>query len=584
MQALAEQAVLLTVTDNLDLVCAVIEKAAMERATVEIDDILKNAYAIRKRHREQRPGQAFYDMEIFAVTRYPASLPEPLRAKPMGLQPAQMRVYEDFARISRAVPHPQQQQQQQPPPAMTSPGFEADRPIMRQDTLYGYNTMPIGGSGFEPANPAAAAAAAAAAAGQTGTAHQILERFAQYIGELEKLASQTNAPNFAALPPLHEIRMIVRQISMLAMSSFDKVEAARAFAQKAVQLLYKSETQLSREMYVVLLEHLCEVSPNVGTLVTYWLTHVDDERKYNVPVTIALIKAGLINLPEQDQELAVMIENGRPSAIDFAAHLIYACVFKEKLVGHQEFMASLESLSRLRGNVPETVLALMEELREALHNPGSKEPDEEGGFREQCRFLFAEWVRVYQHPSTTDKVQSAFLTQLSQQNIFQAEDMTSLFFRVCVEAAVDRVTKFKHVPTQSPEVAYQLIDAFARMVVGLTQLQTDNQANSSTSAKLSQFSTVLSVIVLVLAQHHEQQQQQFDQRPFLRLFTCLLSELHAAEQQLSTTSLPILTALSNTFHTLQPSYFPGFTFAWLQLISHRLFMPKLLLAENQKVS
>lgn len=126
--------------------------------------------------------------------------------------------------------------------------------------------------------------------GQQHSAHQVLERFNQYLMELETLVNQTNAPNFASLPPLHDIRVIIRQVPTLASSSFDKVEAARAFAQKVVSRLYKSETQLAREVYVVLLERLCVVSPNVGTLVTYWLTHVDDERKYNVPVAVALIK------------------------------------------------------------------------------------------------------------------------------------------------------------------------------------------------------------------------------------------------------------------------------------------------------
>jgi CCR4-NOT transcription complex subunit 1 len=52
---------------------------------------------------------------------------------------------------------------------------------------------------------------------------------------------------------------------------------------------------------------------------------------------------------------------------------------------------------------------------------------------------------------------------------------------------------------------------------------------------------------------------------------------------LKTLTYLILIYSNKTFHTLQPLFFPGFTFAWLSLISHRLFMPKLLLAENQKV-
>jgi CCR4-NOT transcription complex subunit 1 len=39
---------------------------------------------------------------------------------------------------------------------------------------------------------------------------------------------------------------------------------------------------------------------------------------------------------------------------------------------------------------------------------------------------------------------------------------------------------------------------------------------------------------------------------------------------------------SNTFHTLRPTFLPGFTFSWLQLISHRHFMPKLLSVDHQR--
>ncbi|KAI9256566.1 CCR4-Not complex component, Not1-domain-containing protein [Phascolomyces articulosus] len=571
---MAEQAVLITVSDNLDLVCAVIEKVAMEKVTAEIDDLLMNAYASRKKHREQAPGQAYFDMDIFAMTRYPSSLPEPLRAKPSGLQPAQLRVYEDFARISRTAPQAGMQTpiENERTPQMSRP----DAPFS-----YGYNAA---GAGPMSGNANYDAAGTPVQQHQA-TAHQILERFTQCLAELEKLASHTNVSSFAALPPMHDIRMIIRQVPMLALSSFDKVEAARAFAQKVVSLLYKSETPLAREMYVVLLEQLCEVSPNVGTLVTYWLTHVDDERKYNVPVTVALIKVGLINLAEQDQELGYLISSGRTTAIEFTAMLIHACIFDEQIATPQDFFNSLEALGGLRGTVSDTVLGLLDDIRSTVQHQSKDLSSEEMSTRDQLQYLFAEWVRLYQHPSTTDKAQMAFLTQLSQQNALKNEDMSSLFFRVCIETSIDRVLKYKQIPGQSPGTAYQLIDAFSKLVVGLIKLPTGSpeSSNSNTSAtKINQFSQVLSVIVLILAQHHEQDKRLFNQRPFLRLFTCLLSDLHSSEQQLQSIYLPILTRLSNMFYKLQPTYFPGFTFAWLQLISHRLFMPKLLLTENQK--
>ncbi|KAI9272225.1 CCR4-Not complex component, Not1-domain-containing protein [Helicostylum pulchrum] len=616
-EVIAEQAAMLTVADNLDLVCAVIEKTAMEKVTMEVDDALMNAFASRKKHREQQQqrggAQPYFDMDIFAMSRYPSTLPEPLRPKPNGLGVNQLRIYEDFTRIPRsaaavaAASAGQMMDQQQSLMDQQQRLLRTNgRPDSHGSGGYGNNAiLPAfdGGNQHQQQQQQQQ---------QQASAHQILERFAQYINELEKLVSMTNVPNFSSLPINHDIILYVRQIPVLAMSSFDQSEAARTFAQKVVQLLYKSETQLGREMYVILLERLCDVSQNVGTLVTSWLTHADDERKYNVPVTVALIKANLIKLPEQDQELANLIDSGRISAIDFTARLIRACLFDDvPLATRQEFSASLEALGRLRGNVPDSVLVLMEEMRRRAtisssnsNSSGTPTPlisqqlqfnqqqdglqEEDLGLREHLRILFTEWVRIYQHPTSSDKVLGAFVAQLSQQGIFKMEDVSSLFYRVCIETSIEHAIKYKQLPGQSAGLAYQPIDAFSKLIISLLKLQQPSTpagtpaAETQDSARVALFNKVLSIIVLVAAQHHEQRQQQFNQRPFLRLFTSLFSDLHAAEQQIQTIYIPILTAISNTLNTLQPSQFPGFTFAWLQLISHRLFMSKLLLAENQQ--
>ncbi|CEG77408.1 hypothetical protein RMATCC62417_12166 [Rhizopus microsporus] len=367
-----------------------------------------------------------------------------------------------------------------------------------------------------------------------------------------------------------------------------------------------NEKEILRDIQAGYLKINQKVSPNVGVLVTSWLTHADDERKYNVPVTVALIKANLINLPEQDQELATLIDSGRMSAIDFTARLIRACLYEEGgLATRQDFMASLEALSRLRGNVPESVLFLMEEMRRRSVPGGTATPvtlqqhpmlpqglsDEEIAIREQMHVLFSEWIRLYQHPTSTDKILKVFVTQLSQQNIFKMEDMSSLFYRTCIEASVEHAIKHKQLLNQPVGLTYLPIDALSKLIVCLMELPqppVDNSAigkaamDSPDSARIALFTKILSIVILVISQMHDQRQQQFDQRPFLRFFTSLLCELHSSEQQLQTVYMSILSALSNTFNTLQPLNFPGFTFAWLQLTSHRMFMPKLLLAENQK--
>ncbi len=48
---------ILVSTDNLDLGCGYMEKAAAERAIREIDDVLVGEFALRRKHREQQQIQ-----------------------------------------------------------------------------------------------------------------------------------------------------------------------------------------------------------------------------------------------------------------------------------------------------------------------------------------------------------------------------------------------------------------------------------------------------------------------------------------------------------------------------------------------
>ena len=91
-QMVSDQIILLIVQDNIDVACEAIEKAAMDRATREIDNALGQSYAAR---RSIRPGHVFWD-PLAGQNPFIASLPDALRIKPNGVQPHQLRVYEEF--------------------------------------------------------------------------------------------------------------------------------------------------------------------------------------------------------------------------------------------------------------------------------------------------------------------------------------------------------------------------------------------------------------------------------------------------------------------------------------------------------
>ncbi len=49
---LPDQIIQMLVQDNVDVACAAIEKAAMDRAVADVDEGLATAYEARRRHRE----------------------------------------------------------------------------------------------------------------------------------------------------------------------------------------------------------------------------------------------------------------------------------------------------------------------------------------------------------------------------------------------------------------------------------------------------------------------------------------------------------------------------------------------------
>ncbi len=110
----------------------------------------------------------------------------------------------------------------------------------------------------------------------------------------------------------------------------------------------------------------------------------------------------------------------------------------------------------------------------------------------------------------------------------------------------------------------------------------DPTGANNEQAKVHYLTKILSIVVLVLAQSHEELGIHFQQKPFFRLFSSLLHDLHATESSLGPAYVQTLLAISNTLNTLQPSFFPSFTFSWMSLVSHRLFMPKLLEANQRE--
>jgi CCR4-NOT transcription complex subunit 1 len=97
------------------------------------------------------------------------------------------------------------------------------------------------------------------------------------IRDLEAVMVQLPIQSLAALPPNHDIRHLVRRILFLAAESIDRHRTPLLMSQKIVQLLYKTPSQLGREVYVALLDQLCHSFEDVAKEAITWLLYAEDE-------------------------------------------------------------------------------------------------------------------------------------------------------------------------------------------------------------------------------------------------------------------------------------------------------------------
>jgi len=95
---------------------------------------------------------------------------------------------------------------------------------------------------------------------------------------------------------------------------------------------------------------------------------------------------------------------------------------------------------------------------------------------------------------------------------------------------------------------------------------------------------VLGIVAGVLLQDHDTRHSEFQQLPYHRIFIMLFLELNTPEPILEAINHQVLTAFCHTLHILRPAKAPGFAYAWLELVSHRVFIGRMLaITPQQKV-
>uniref|UniRef100_A0A8C0JEG0 CCR4-NOT transcription complex subunit 1 n=1 Tax=Chelonoidis abingdonii TaxID=106734 RepID=A0A8C0JEG0_CHEAB len=569
-----EQAAAQLAQDNCELACCFIQKTAVEKAGPEMDKRLATEFELRKHARQE--GRRYCDPVV--LTYQAERMPEQIRLKVGGVDPKQLAVYEEFAR--------------------NVPGFLPTNDLTQPT---GFLAQPMK---------------------QAWATDDVAQIYDKCMTELEQHLQ--SIPHTLAMNPQAQALRSLLEAVVVARNSRDAI-AALGLLQKAVEGLLDATSGADadlllryRECHLLVLKALQDGraygSPWCNKQITRCLIECRDEYKYNVEAVELLIRNHLVTMQQYDLHLAQSMENGlNYMAVAFAMQLVRILLVDERSVAHvteADLFHTIETLMRInahsRGNAPEgqwhvtgpsppkVVRSNYEAMIDRAHGgpnfmmhsgiSQASEYDDPPGLREKAEYLLREWVNLYHSAAAgrdSTKAFSAFVGQMHQQGILKTDDLITRFFRLCTEMCVEisyrAQAEQQHNPAANPTMirakCYHNLDAFVRLIALLVK---HSGEATNTVTKINLLNKVLGIVVGVLLQDHDVRQSEFQQLPYHRIFIMLLLELNAPEHVLETINFQTLTAFCNTFHILRPTKAPGFVYAWLELISHRIFIARML--------
>jgi len=396
------------VTENLEVACLLVEKAAMERAVRAIDEALANAYSLRRK--AQQSGTTYVDTSVYTSgSRWPVALPEALRPHAgtgVGLSDRQLRVYESFVRGSTS--------NNEAGAALTA---TVGGDVTRRGSNLGSGTGTGGSLGSSNVSAAAMAAFTSASTDTTGptsntpvssvnapvigqplTPGQALSEYGAAFDRLATAIRNTaaqlqsanpgatiaaiNASTITSLPSDHDIIMCLREIRTLGLRVPPGDHREQVFMLQA-QKLFKGLLELptppasildgiAMQTYLAALVVLRDCCRQLNKDLVKYLPLVPEDRRFvSDAVVLGLLRSGLLSLPEFDAFLRSCMDSGRGgTGLRFAMLILQRSVVVEKSVLPSELPVTIEALLQIAnrqqatgGTTPAPITALLEGIK-----------------------------------------------------------------------------------------------------------------------------------------------------------------------------------------------------------------------------
>lgn len=574
---LPEGQIIMFVNDNIDTVCSLVEQAAEDHSLAEIDAQLQHAINERRRHNAENPNEPFNNPP---VNRYGLLIPEPYKLDPNGLNRQQLALYEDFGRQARITPaqhatNQSQDSQRQLPdvlsdsylPSLPTPAADPamPRPTPQQQRMQ----IMLGQQNQHPMN------------GYVDTpniGHKILE----FLQDLQHAAREAPEEHIDQIGSNAPIRRIFERLIMLIDSTpgVQKDTFAIAAGQKCFFPIFQEPgKRLEIEVFARVVKQLCHLSPNAGRQLTIDLATIEDESVFRADTVIALLQEQLFDTKHVDILCSKALKARRPVVLSFLKDFLdEALLGEDPLALRSEFVLTYEALGQWLAEEPGLELGreIITRLQVPLAQQNGMPSPQESEKTDQLAYIFDEWIRL-QRRETPERSYVAFIRQLHDQHVIADPKDAVAFFRACLDMCVEEFDRVSNAPWRSEDAPYISIDALAKLIAYMVIFQAPAAEGDMNVKPAKALDATIRLVILVINDHQNRQRDRFNGRIYFRLFSALLCELHGGRQHLGAQhEQEIAQVFAIALQVMQPKFFPGFTYHWLALLSHRLFVPSLL--------
>ncbi|KAH8666309.1 CCR4-Not complex component, Not1-domain-containing protein [Xylariales sp. PMI_506] len=600
-QPLPEGTLIMCVNSNLDLACSVIEKHAEERAVPEIEEMIESELESRRRHRLQRPNEPYMDPDL---NRWAMTIPNPYKLSPSlnGLNAEQLAIYEEFGRQSRVVIPTNQ--------THTSSTSDATRTIANEVLQDQYSSVPNLPTPAETPSiphlppqiayphahqPAITNGRPSAAHPTQVDARALAERVQKLLSELQRAAMESREEHFNDLPRPHQVLDVVDALTQLIIRTSQSSEEFAVYAaEKICQLLFGPiDHTLFLESLVHVLELLLKISAGSGAALhdrVLALFHQQPPQNFlNLPLITALLRTDLLNLQVIDVAMKQALSNREDGSVEFFERLWDLTLGNERPVAlYGDFIGSLASAWAWINEDPE--LEAGQRLKAKIVGSGLSMQTDQTHQQDQFEYVFDEWVRLNGNYNAPEKAITSFAKQMVLKGVVTTKEDYMLFTRCALDMSVVIYEQVVHTGGAASD-AFAGVDALVKLISIFARDNVMGLTDESRGA-VAVLDATLAVGTLVLNHHHTTRGEQFNQGVFFRFFSMLLHQadfvfdLAAPGSVLGQDGVEVhrrefLMRVAETLQQIGPARFPGFAFAWLELIQHRRFLPDVMNLEGK---